>query len=242
MLIKTLVLTAFLGLIVLLSSAQSPPRDSVLYSTAAVNTINYFNANIGDQSEIYSGDQYDLLPPANKGTFYFQDKNFCTPSLICFNAKWHKDIPVLYDVYNDVIVSVNNNYLFVLKRDKLSDVFLLGHHFVYFDPKGQNNMPTGFYDELYDGRSKVLVKRIKTIFDHQVSAQFAEIIYEDHSTIYLKKGDKFLEISSKGNLKDALADKKKQINEFMRANKINFNKDKEGAVAKVAGYYDQISN
>ena len=103
-------------------------------------------------------------------------------------------------------------------------------------------MSTGFYDELYDGRSTVLVKRIKTIFDHQVSAQFAEIIYEDHSTIYLKKGDKFLEISSNGDLKNAFADKKKQINEFMRANKIKFNKDKEGAVAKVAGYYDQISN
>lgn len=242
MLIKTLVLTAFMGLVVLLSSAQSPPPDSALYSSAAVNTISYFNANIGDQSEIYSGTQYDLLPPANKGTFYFQDKNICTPSLICFNAKWHKDIPVLYDVYNDIMVSVNGNYLFALKPEKLSDVFLLGHHFVYFDPKGRNNMSIGFYDELYDGRSKVLVKRIKTVFDHQVSAQFAEIIYEDHSTIYLKKGDKFLEISSKGDLKDALADKKKQINEFMRVNKINFNKDKESTVAKVAGYYDQISN
>lgn len=242
MLIKALVLTAFLGLVVLRSSAQSPPRDSVLYSNAAVKTINYFNANIGDQSEIYSGTQYDLLPPANKGTFYFQDKNYCIPSLICFNAKWHKDIPVLYDVYNDLMVAVNGNYLFVLKPEKLSDVFLLGHHFIYFNPESLNNMQAGFYDELYDGRSKVLVKRIKTIFDHQVSAQFAEIIYEDHSTIYLKKGDKFLEISSKGGLKDAFADKKKQINEFMRANKINFNKDKEGTVAKVAGYYDQISN
>lgn len=242
MLIKTLVLTAFLGLVVFLSSAQTQPRDSVLYSSSAVNTINYFNSNIGDQSEIYSGIQYDLLPPANKGTFYFQDKNYCVPSLICFNAKWHTDIPVLYDVYNDVMVAVNNNYLFVLKSDKLSDVSLLGHHFIYFDPKGQNNMPTGFYDELYDGRSKVLVKRIKTIFDNQVSAQVAEIIYEDHSTIYLKKGDKFLEITSKGDLRDALADKKKQINEFMRANKIKFNNDKEGAVAKIAGYYDQISN
>ena len=242
MLIKTLVLTVFLGLIVLLSSAQSPPRDSVLYSNAAVNAINYFNSNIGDQSEIYSGTQYDLLPPANKGTFYFLDKSYCTPSLICFNAKWHKDIPVLYDIYNDIMVSVNGNYLFVMKSDKLSDVFLLDHHFIYFDPKGQYNMPTGFYDELYDGRSKVLVKRIKTIFDHQVSAQFAEIIYEDHSTIYLKKGDEFLEIGSKGDLKKALADKKKQVNEFMRVNKIRFNKDKEGAVSKVADYYDQISN
>lgn len=121
MLIKALVLTAFLGLLVSLSSAQSTPRDSVLYSNTAVNTINYFNANIGDQSEIYCGTQYDLLPPANKGTFYFEDKNYCTPSLICFNAKWHKDIPVLYDVYNDVMVSVNGNYLFALKSEKLSD-------------------------------------------------------------------------------------------------------------------------
>jgi hypothetical protein len=241
MFIKTLVLTTFLGFIVLRSSAQSPPEDSVLYSSAAVKVIDYFNSNISDQSEIYSGPQYDLSPPANKGTFYFEDKNYCVPSLICFDGKWHKDIPVLYDVYNDEMVSVINNSLFVLKSEKLSDIHLLNHHFVYLKTQGQTDIATGFYDELYDGKSKVLVKRIKTIFDHQVSAQFAEIIYEDHITIYLKHGDKFFAVSSKGDLKDVFANKKKQINQYMRTNKIKFNNDKEGAVAKVASYYDQIS-
>ena len=242
MFIKALVLTTFLGFIALISSAQSPPGDSILYSSSAVQVIDYFNSNIFDQSEIYSGPQYDLYPPANKGTFYFQDKNYCVPSLICFNSRWHKDIPVLYDVYNDQMVSVINNSLFVLKSDKLSDIYLLNHHFVYLKTQGQTDMATGFYDELYGGKSKVLVKRIKTIFDHQVSAQFAEIIYEDHTTIYLKKGDKFIPVSSKGDVKDVFTDKKKQINQFIRTNKIKFNNDKEGAIAKVASYYDQISN
>lgn len=241
MFVRTL-LIAFLGLVFLTSAAQSPPRDSEVYSSAAAAVIDYFNANIADQSELYSGPQYELYPPANRGTFYFQDKNYCEPSTICFNAKWHSNIPILYDVYNDVMVSVAGSILFALKSDRLSDVFLLGHHFVYLVSKGQNDLVAGFYDQLYDGRSSVLVKRTKTIFDHQESAQFAEIVYQDKSAIYVKKGDKFYPVNSGGDLKDVFSDKKKQIGHYIRINKIKFNSDKEGAVARIAGYYDQISN
>jgi len=237
---RSLILTFFLVLIFLTSSAQSQPPDSVLYSKVATQVIDSYNSNITDQSELYNGPQYDLYPPANKGTFYFQDKNYCVPSLICFNDKWHKNVPVLYDVYNDIMISVTGNNLYVLNTEKISDVYLLDHHFIYLT--NQSDLLSGFYDLLYDGKSKVLVKRTKTIFDNQVSAQFAEIIYEDKSAIYLKKGDKFYLINSQGDLRDIFADKKKQINQFIHNNKIKFNKDKEGAVARIASYYDQISN
>ncbi len=132
--LKALALTIFLSLSILKSSAQNVPEDTLLYSNSAKLVIDYFNTSIAEQSEIYNGAKYELYPPANKGTFYFLDKNYCVPSLIRYNGAWFKNIPVLYDVYNDAMISVNGNNLFVLDAERTSDIYLLDHHFIYQIP------------------------------------------------------------------------------------------------------------
>src|ERR1700743_2125384 len=113
-LVKTYVFVFFLGLICFRSSAQNLQPDSLLYSSTAKHIIDYFNVSIADESEIYNGAKHELHPPANKGTFYFEDKNYCVPSLVRFNGRWYKNIPVLYDVRNDVMVSSKGDNLYVL--------------------------------------------------------------------------------------------------------------------------------
>ena len=238
MLAKTIVISSFLCALFLRCLAQSPPPDSIVYSSAAVQVINYFKVNIASQSELYNGTGYVLYPPGNKGTFYFQDKNYCIPALICYNRRWYKDIPVLYDVRNDAMVSVENNNLFVLQTDRLSDIYLLDHHFIYLDAKSAVNLDAGFYDMLYDGKSQVLVKRTKLINQTNPAA----MIYEDKITIYLKKGNKYMLVSSEGTLMDAFAERKQELRQYIKTNKIRFNKDKEHSVAQLAAYYDQIHN
>src|SRR5258708_9192913 len=120
--LKALALTIFLGLSVLRSSAQNMPEDTLLYSSTAKQVIDYFNTTIAEQSEIYNGAKYELYPPANKGTFYFQDKNYCIPGLIRYNGIWFKNIPVLYDVHNYAMISVNDNNLFILNAYRTSDI------------------------------------------------------------------------------------------------------------------------
>ncbi|MDB5026270.1 MAG: hypothetical protein JWP78_4025 [Mucilaginibacter sp.] len=225
------------GLAISNSSAQNLSPDSLLYSKAATQVIDYFNQAIADQSEIYNGAQYELYPPANKGTFYFRDKNYCIPALIRYNDTWYKDIPVLYDIYNDAMISISGNELYMLRPGKISDVYLLDHHFIYVDREPPGNRMPGFYDLLYQGKSQVLVKLTKKIDESKTT----EIIYEDITDIYVKKGDKYFGVNSKGSFMDIFKDKKKELNQYLKDNKINYNKDKEGTVAKLAGYYDQIS-
>jgi hypothetical protein len=223
------------------SLAQNRSPDSLLYSSTANQVIDYFNRTIADQSEIYNGPGYELYPSANKGSFYFKDKNYTTLSLIRYNGTWYKNVPVLYDTYHDVMVAALRDSLFILNSDKLSDVYLLSHHFIYLNAENRDNLTPGFYDLLYDGRSQVLVKRIKIIDDHIVTAQTAEIVYEDKSEVYLKKGNRYYLVDSKRSFKDIFADKKKEINQYLKDNKIDYKNDKEGAAAKLAGYYDLIS-
>jgi hypothetical protein len=236
--LKAFALVIFLGLTVLKSSAQNAREDTLLYSSTAKRVIDYFNTTIAEQSEIYNGVKYELYPPANKGTFYFHDKNYCIASLIRYNGTWFKNIPVLYDVHNDAMISVNGDNLFVLDAPRTSDIYLLDHHFIYLDTKSPDELTPGFYDLLYDGKSQVLVKRTKLIDESKTT----EIVYEDKTAIYVKKENKYLPVNSKGAVMDIFKSKRKELNQYLKSNKIKYNKDQEGAVARLASYYDQISN
>jgi hypothetical protein len=217
--------------------AQTRPPDSTLYSDAAKQVIGQFKATIADQSELYNGAQYELYPPANKGTFYFLDKNYCVPSVIHYNDTWYKNIPILYDVHNDVMVSIAGNNLYAMRSEKVSDVYLLDHHFIYRNADPLNSLAAGFYDLLYGGKSAVLVKRTKKIDESKAT----ETIYEDITDIYVKKGNKYYPVNSKGSVMDVFKDKNKELNQYLKDNKIKFNKDRESAIARLAGYYDQIN-
>jgi hypothetical protein len=236
--VRTIALAFILSVFAISRSlAQNLPSDSLLYSSAAKQVIDQFKTIIADQSELYNGAQYELYPPANRGTFYFLDKNYCVASLVRYNDTWYKNIPVLYDVHNDVMVSISGNNLYTMRSEKVSDVYLLEHHFIYKDADLSNNLVGGFYDLLYGGKSAVLVKRTKKIDESKPT----ETVYEDITDIYLKKGNKYYPVSSKGDVMDVFKDKKKELNLYLKDNKIKFNNDREGAVARLAGYYDQIN-
>jgi hypothetical protein len=224
------------------SRGQNLQTDSLLYSEAAAQAIDYFNTAIANDSEIYNGAVYEFYPPANKGSFYFQDKNYCIPGLVRYNGNWYKNIPMLYDIYNDVMVSTLNKNLFILNTEKISDVYLLNHHFTYINGQSQDNLTPGFYDVIYSGRSQVLIKRTKFINEHVVGSEVAETFYEDKSNAYIKKGNKYYLVDNKGSFLDTFKDKKKDLNRYMKNNKIDYKKDKEDAVAKLAAYYDSINN
>lgn len=235
MLIRGLVL--FLWSTAALNTFAQAPADSS-YSKPAAEVIDYFNTAVDGQSELYNGPAYTLMPPPNQGSYYFGDKNYPATSTIRFDNTWHKNIPVLYDVYHDKMISYMGEDLFVLESEKLSDVFLPDHHFIFVDQPG---LAPGFYEELYSGSTPILVKRTKMVTEEVVPPQGSRTVVEDKSTLYIKKANKYTAVDGKGDLIRALADKKKALNQFIRENKIDFGEDKEKAAVAVAAYYDQLS-
>lgn len=232
------------ALVVCLSGvyAQNIKSDSGFYGHAAGQAIDLFNMAIADQSEIYNGAVYEFMPKGPKGSVYLDDKNFCTPALIRYNGTTYKNIPVMYDVFNDEMVAFSPaSVYFILRQEKLTDVYLTGHHFIYVDASNGSDIKPGYYDVLYDGKTTVLLKLIKT--PHKlVTESVVELSYSDESEIYIKKSGKFTQVGSKGDVMGIFKDRKKELKQYLSSNKIKFNNDKEGSVARLARYYDQITN
>ncbi|MDP9046581.1 MAG: hypothetical protein M3N14_00490, partial [Bacteroidota bacterium] len=123
---------AFIILFFSRSLAQNRATDSISNGNPADRAIAFYNQIIAEQSEIYNGAFYQTPSKATKGSVYFQDKSNFTASDIRYNNRWYKNVPVLYDVFNDVMVAQSPNlFNYILQTDKLSDVYLINHHFVY---------------------------------------------------------------------------------------------------------------
>ena len=221
--------------------AQELMPDSTVYNDIESAVIDHFNTAIGNLSEIYSGPVYELSPPANKGSFYFEDKNYVTPGFVRYNDTWYKNVPVLYDVHAGVMVSVLGSNFYILQSEKLSDVILLSHHFIYLPAGNSAQLTPGFYDLLYDGSSRVFVKRTKIIRDELLASQAVASVYENKSDIYVKKGNIYILVNNKGSLLSAFSDKRKEIDQYIKKNKLDYKGDIEGTVKAIAAYYDLMS-
>ncbi len=236
----------FLALFIVLlfigpANAQTAALDTPVYSNAAMRVIDQYKAALSDELEIFNGPIYRLWPQAYRGSAYFDEKTHCTPSLVRYNGTWYKDIPVIYDIYTDVMVAAAKDSLFVLQAEKITDVWLLDHHFLYINSKSSANLKPGFYDQLYDGKSRVLVKRVRTI-ENNITQQTVSTIYENKEVIYIKKGNNYYPVNSKGSVLEVFKEKKKALGQYLNENKIKYNSDKEGSIVKLAVYYDQINN
>ncbi|HVW14753.1 MAG TPA: hypothetical protein VHB54_13040 [Mucilaginibacter sp.] len=231
-------LIVILSLTAGLAAAQDMPVDTPVYSDAAKQAIGSYNAVIGDQSEIYSGIAYQVLPQGVKGSPYFGGKAFLNQATIWYDGTWYKNVPALYDTFADAMVSAQKDSLYILRPDKVRDIYFSDHHFVYLTQRYSANLAPGYYDELYDGPSQVLVKRASSM-QNRLSGQSVEIYYENKDVIYIKKAGAYYPVSSKGSVLDFFKDKSKQLKQYLKEKQIKYGKNKEGSIVKLAEYYDQ---
>jgi hypothetical protein len=213
--------------------------------TAYDNTVDKFNAALGPGARLYNGEEYDGYYPGIVGNAYFLDATGWGTGTVTVDGYTFKNVKIRYDLYKDlVIVPLYNSFLTIsLLNERLGSFDVFGHHFIYIknNPAVTGAVHSGIYDELYGGKIQVLCKRSKSIQqDHGTNAITTYFLYS--ADYYIFKNNQYFTVSSKGDMLAVLKDKKRQLQQFIRSNKLKFNKTgKEQAMAKVAEYYDRIS-
>ncbi len=153
----------------------------------------------------------------------------------------------MYDVYKDAVVVLlyNGFSRYSLLNERVHDFTLSDHHFIRIvaDSITNNNagISTGFYDQLYSGKTEVLAKRIKTLENSMALASLETFFREKHE-YYVKKGNIYYSAGSQRSFLNALKDKKKVLQQYIKDSHIRFNNDPENAMIKIASYYDHLSN
>ena len=208
------------------SFAQNAPADSSSQQNAFNNALALYYGSIGDQSPLYNGPEYYFYDPLIKGTAYFLDIRSFTPGSVYYDGALYTGVPMIYDLFSDKVAVLLYNHFskFSLLSERVKSFDFLDHHFVNIkvdtiDNKG--GLKTGFYDELYNAKTQVLVRREKDIQINTSGSTGPQSYFNAKISYFFRKKNAYYSISSQGALIDILKDKKKATAAiYLGANKI----------------------
>jgi len=227
--------------------AQFVNRDSSSQQDAFNNAVTFYYSSVGKQAGIFNGPEYNLYDPLIKGNAYFSDVNTFTPGSIYYNGVFYKDVPMLYDIYIDDVVTLlyNHSSIYSLLKEKVAGFNFLNHHFVNINSDtlgSKSNIKSGFYDQLYAGKCEILVKYEKSIQSSVGSFNTPEDYFRGSTKWFLRKNNIYYSFDGQGTLLNLLVDKKKELKQYIRSNQIKFQDKPEEAMVKIVFYYDHLPN
>lgn len=213
-------------------------------SPAYKNAVALYNQSLTEELHVFNGrEDKGYTQQFSVGTPYFLTDNWSKGTLK-YDGKMYENVSLLYDVAKDEVVYLyfDNMSRIRLAKQKVSGFSIMGHDFIHIIPDSLHSSPVapGFYDELHHGKTSLLAKRTKNIqsFIRQSGEEF-KVFSKDH--YYIKKGDDYITVSNKRSFLRNLNDKRKELQQYIRRNKLNFKKDLENAMTKTLSYYDQLT-
>ena len=226
------------------AGAQELMNDSLpnaLYNSYPVKL--YFNA-IGENAHIYNGYEY-FTPDRNiKGSPYYLSDGL-SPANLSYDDSYYQNIPILYDIVKDLVVinRLGQNYKISLVNDKLSSFSFRNHSFIRVSQDSTNGilLATGFYDRLYNGKTKVLAKRQTHLQETYIYSQITyEYIQKD--IYYVITGGQVVLVDGKSAVMKLFNARKSEIKSYIKKNKLNFKSDFEKTLIATSAYYDQLTS
>jgi len=214
--------------------------DTTLHENA-LNAIAVYYQNLGEESPLYNGSEYiEYAYTLQEGHPFFQVVNFINGNVNVDGMIFH-DVPMLYDIVKDqlIIQDFQKVYKINLPADRVRQFFLLGHLFVHLNASDQ--VKTGFYDQLYKGKISLFAKREKKILEKYSNIQISKVVISQN-VYYIKKDGVYYTIKNKSSLFSALKSKKKEVQQYLKANDIKFKREPERAMIMAVKYYDQLTN
>jgi len=210
------------------------------------HVVNNYNTSIGQMSRLYNGPEYEFYDPIIKGNAFFLDVNAFKPGSVTYDGIYYANIQLMYDINKDLAVTLlyNGFSKYSLVNSRVQSFDLLNHHFVYVAPDSTNtgtSVDAGFYEEIYGGKLQVLTRWSKSIQNTSTQTSLETFFTTAKKYFYLKKGNNYYSTGSQGSFLDILKDKKKELQQYIKANKIKFKDNPEKAMYMIAAKYDQLS-
>ncbi len=238
----------FIACTVLSSRAfgQTVTDDSTMQKIAIGHIVEAYNTSIGQQSRLFNGAEYDFYDPYIKGNAYFMDYNAFKQGTVYYDGIYYSKVPMMYDINRDLVVALlyNGFSKYALISSRVQSFDLLDHHFVYAVADSLNtgsSVSTGFFEEIYGGNLQVLIKWSKSIQSTSTQSTLETFFSTASKKTYLKKGNNYYSVGSEGSFLKVLKDKKKELQQYIKANKIRFKDNPEKAMYLIAAQYDQLT-
>jgi len=218
------------------ATGQSFKADTAFIAEARANAIKRYTDEVGVNSNFYNGSQYiEYSPQTDEHPYLLPDWTYGS---VTYGGERYDHVSLLLDVAEDqLITTYSYGNPIRLVREKVGAFTMNDKSFVRVsDPQ----VPAGFYQLVYSGETRFLIKRRKTFYT-KVDGNDIRNAYDLKVDYYLYKNGTYHNVRGERSLLAPLADRKQDVKKFMREQHIRYGADKERAAISILGFYDQIT-
>jgi hypothetical protein len=212
--------------------------DSVAFATV----LTQYHKTLFPENGLFNGGEYVNYEGTLAGGYPYYGPDRTETGWVYYNGIRYDHLKLLYDVVLDVVAirSPNDGFSIALQSERLRAFSMEGHLFVRVVKDSVNDVRTGFYEILYQGKVQLMRRSTKNIQEYTNNLKVERFVYSD-SSYYLVRGDHFFAVNHKKSLLSAMADHRKPVQTYMRKNKLKIGKEKDDTLEKIVAYYDGLT-
>jgi hypothetical protein len=222
--------------------AQSNKDDSAFYQASIQNAVTFYQQSSLDQSRLNNGRKYKAYSFSFvNGTPFFETDQYKEGSIV-YEGGYYNNVKLLYDQVLDKVM-VRTHVAIELITERIEQFTISNHLFVKLAKDSLNSdLANGFYEQLYKGKIVVYKKEKKVITENLSTEEGVRGDVEKKTFYYLQKDGIFFHVKKKAHLLEIMRDKKNEIQKFMKSNGLSLKSEPDNTLAKIAAYYDQLTN
>lgn len=207
--------------------------------------VDKFNKKISPQLKIYNGIAYLGYDGKWEGSPFFENRNEFAKGSIVYDGIDFFNIPIQYDLVLDKVVTVlyDGYSKYTLINEKLSEFKIDNRKFIRISNNidTANQEETGFFEEIYTGKSKVLVKWAKTS-EKIIDTYGVRMKFDQKIKYFVLVNNVLHKTDNDRTLLKIFENKQVEVKNYLRQNHFSFKSAPIETLMKVTSFYDSLSN
>lgn len=229
-----------LCLFFLLLGLQLRSQNPIPFNSSVVSK---YISEANGYSPIYSSKSPVLYGGYIKNHPYFIEDKF-VEGMLCFDGVVYPKTLMKLDLYKNelIVLSPLNRQLLVLSGELVDFAVLHGYHIIYHSKERARNssLDEGYYLLLHDGELTVLEKQgylLKEEVGNEVELSFSK----KNIKYFILKDSVCCIVKNKKSALSTFISHKKELNRYIKQEKLSFRKDAEKAIVAVVKHYEHLN-
>jgi len=196
---------------------------------------------VGDHAAIYSGEVETIYNPFlfENDPYYISEKY--ADGEIFYRGNLYPNQRMRLDLYQGrlILLTPKTNLGIVLNPAHVNKVRMHDKTIIYHTPPQETGLREGYYLLLHDGNALRLLGR-QTIVVENINGKI-EKLFVRHNRYYLVQNGIYHPVKNRQSFSKLFPEYKKQIKRFAKESELNWKKDRENSLVKLARFCEEIN-
>lgn len=191
---------------------------------------------------IYNGKEYLRYEKETTNHPYLLYAEF-KEGTISYGGIVYPQVPMKLDLFRDELVlqSPNKLYPVIAEKERIDYILLNGYRIINPSARGWQNQIGNEYVVLLSDNIYPVIKKYLITYEENVNGLTVEASFRIKERFYVIKENTCYPVKNKRALFNLFPDKKKELGQYAREQKLNFKKQPEQAFVTIVKHYEALS-